>query len=352
MAAMPNERRLTREPNRDVSRVSSEHVAVSLPSPRLLSTLGISRLASVGTMDRAGIDVVAAVRPRGHVLQVTQGKGLTHEAAVWSAVGEAAELHAAETIDDATLAWSRGDALDGLVLDDDGLRRAWVRGVRLSDDAHVWLAAERVFCPPNGRAWLGPSTSSWSSNGMGAHERVDAAVEHAVLELWERHALALAVPNGWNESLVAKTRVAFSCELTERLERSGFVVASCLLQLKPFPLAAALVFDTQDDAVPLAAGYACRRTVNGALEAAVLEAAQSRVTEIHGARDDVAVGTRVDANEWIERLVAGARVPVAAAVRGWPKAVSSRVVIIELRREPLVVVKAVGLGLEESELLR
>jgi ribosomal protein S12 methylthiotransferase accessory factor len=42
----------------------------------------------------------------------------------------------------------------------------------------------------------------------------------------------------------------------------------------------------------VAAGYACRTTRDGALLAALLEAAQSRLTEIHGAREDVVHGER------------------------------------------------------------
>jgi ribosomal protein S12 methylthiotransferase accessory factor len=42
----------------------------------------------------------------------------------------------------------------------------------------------------------------------------------------------------------------------------------------------------------VAAGYACRLTRDAALLAALLEAAQSRLTEIHGAREDVAVAGR------------------------------------------------------------
>jgi ribosomal protein S12 methylthiotransferase accessory factor len=44
--------------------------------------------------------------------------------------------------------------------------------------------------------------------------------------------------------------------------------------------------------VPVAAGYACRLSRDAAWHAALLEAAQSRATEIHGAREDVAVSDR------------------------------------------------------------
>src|SRR3989337_2371383 len=54
------------------------------------------------------------------------------------------------------------------------------------------------------------------------------------------------------------------------------------------PVAGALLFDRQRGPVPLTARDACRLGRASALEAALLEAAQSRLTDIHGAREDVA----------------------------------------------------------------
>lgn len=305
-------------------------------------------------MDRAGVEVAAAVRPTGHVLQVTQGKGTTFEQAAWSAVGETAELHAAEEPQRSMLQFCEAGALDGAVLDDDGLRRAWVQGSRLSDGAPVWLAAERVFCAPTGSTWLGPSTTSWSSNGFGAHSVKGRAEEHAVLEVWERHALTRALPDGWTDTALERFLVEWRSPLVESLQGRGFQVACCALQDSPLPLAGALLFDLEETSVPLTAGYACRRTMGEALEAALLEAAQSRLTEIHGARDDVATGQR-EGGASLQRFFStlGPRpVRQRAAVKGWPKAIADSVVIVTVRESPLHVVKAIGIGLEESELLR
>ena len=319
-----------------------------------MSALGVSRLARVTTMDRCGIEVMAAIRPTGHVLQVTQGKGMTRGDAQWSALGEAAELLSAEQPDASRLTFARGEELDGLVLDDDGLRRAWIRGARLSDGANVWVAAERVFCPPRGTTWLGPSTTSWSSNGFGAHQTHARALEHAVLEVWERHALAQAIPRGWTRGVRERTLVSWAPRLVAQLDERGFTVVPCLLAMEPLPLAGVLLFDRDESSVPLTAGYACRRTPDEALSAALLEAAQSRLTEIHGARDDVATGVREQGASLLaalDRLTPGP-LPSTRPVKGWPSVVSSRVVAVTTAAEPLHVVKAIGLGLDESELLR
>jgi YcaO-like protein with predicted kinase domain len=321
--------------------------------PALLEALGITRLARVTGLDRTGVEVFAAVRPTGHVLQVTQGKGMDRAAAAWSAVGEAAELDAAERPEPTRLVFAAGSDLEGLVLDDDGLRRAWVRGRRASDQVPVWVAAERVYCPPAGRVWLGPSTRSWSSNGLGAHRLRRLAQRHAVLEVWERHALSRALPYGWRAADVRTRRVAWRSPLVTKVEAKGFVVVACVLEMRPVPLAGVLLFEPESTDVPLTAGYACRGSVGDALEAALLEAAQSRLTEIHGAREDVAVGHR----EAGRALLSSAQRSRAARlsrsrVREVPRAVLERVVLVELCARPLVVVKAVGIDLDESELLR
>jgi YcaO-like protein with predicted kinase domain len=324
------------------------------PPPSLLAALGVSRLARVTTMDRTGIEVVAAVRPGGHVLQVTQGKGRTRPQAAWSALGEAAELLAAERPDRTRLTLARGGDLEGLVLECDGLCRAWVRGRRLSDAAPVWVPAERVYCPPAGVAWLGPSTTSWSSNGYGAHRSPRRAVDHAVLELWERHALCSTLPRGWTREALLRSLVSWRHPVVRALQRRGFAVAPCVLTLRPLPLAAVLLFDLEDPSVPLVSGYACRRSVSGALLAALLEAAQSRLTEIHGAREDVAVGLRSESGQALGWLRSAAPHPLPRSPRlvGWPRAVATRTIVVPVTSAPLVVVKAIGIGLGESELLR
>jgi ribosomal protein S12 methylthiotransferase accessory factor len=60
--------------------------------------IGVTRLGRITGLDRAGIEVACAVRPRGHVLQVSNGKGETFAAARRGALMEAAELAFAEEV--------------------------------------------------------------------------------------------------------------------------------------------------------------------------------------------------------------------------------------------------------------
>lgn len=318
----------------------------------LAALFGVTRLARLTELDRCGVEVVAAVRPRGHVLQVSQGKGLTLEAARWSALGEAVELAAAETParerlwfgpppDDAL--WSPGDEAI-----------AWTTGVRLDSGERASVPAEAVYCPPGGVAWLGPSSTTWRSNGLGAHPALrEKAVEHAVLELAERDALARVAPHGWTPELSLR-RVAPPSALARRIEAGGFELF--VVDLTPegdrLPVAGALLFDVEEGPVPLTAGYACRRRFDDAAVAALLEAAQSRLTEIHGAREDVALGER-EAGRELRRLFRGA--PTRPAPRRTYRgrlagAVRAPVAIVTLLESPWVV-KAVSDELLVSELL-
>lgn len=318
----------------------------------LAARFGVTRLARLTELDRCGVEVVAAVRPRGHVLQVSQGKGLSLEAARWSALGEAIELAAAEAPAPERLSfgpppkdalWTPGDEAI-----------AWAVGERLDTGARVSVPADAVYCPPGGVAWLGPSSATWRSNGLGAHPASRAkAVEHAVLELVERDALARAAPHGWTPALTAR-RVAPPASLAKRVAAGGFELF--VVDLTPrgdrLPVAGALLFDEEEGPVPLTAGYACRRRFEDAAVAAVLEAAQSRLTEIHGAREDVTLGER-EAGRALRRVfqLAPVKPPPRRAYRGrLADAVRAPVAIVTLLESPWVV-KAVSDELLVSPLL-
>lgn len=313
---------------------------------------GVTRLARLTGLDRCGVEVVGAVRPGGHVLQVSQGKGLTLEAAQWSALSEAIELSAAEQPDLSTLRF--GPAPEGAAWDVHGLSVAWAPATGLPGGAPSWVPAERVYCPPSGTCWLGPSLAPWLSNGLGAHPTSRAhAVEHAVLELLERDALARVLPHGWTPH-VTLSRLVEAPAAVKPLRERGF--GCFLFDLAPpglsLHVAGALLFDLEGGPVPLTAGYACRRSWAAAAEAAWLEAAQSRLTEIHGAREDVLFGEREDGSALLRLLEGVTPRPAPRGVerRALSRLVRARVELVELRREPFVV-KAVSPDLLTSELL-
>lgn len=294
---------------------------------RLAQAMGVTRVARVTGLDRTGVEVACAVRPGGHVLQVCNGKGLTYEHAAAGALLETAELWAAETLVPGRLRWGSRLELDGrpepawsaqalgsagtLVVPrlwSDSVRCAWRDAVELHSGRAVWVPAQGVYCPPPDAAQLGPISVAWTSNGSGAHPDEARALLHALLEATERDQLARALPEGWTEEgvkrrmlrPVALQRAApRAAALAKALRERGFDVyffdVSASVRTPGsvgLPVGAAVLVDREEGPVPLAAGYACALGRDEALLKALLEAAQSRLTDIHGAREDVSPADR------------------------------------------------------------
>ncbi|MBI5067174.1 MAG: YcaO-like family protein [Deltaproteobacteria bacterium] len=264
--------------------------------------MGVTRVARVTGLDRAGVEVACAVRPRGHVLQVSNGKGLTFAEAARGALLEAAELHASEAVP---------PGAGPLLL---------VAAQDLLGGEPTLVPARAVYCPPPGARPLAGPEARWTSNGMGAHPSRAAALLHALLEAAERDQVARALPRFWTRAAVERRLLhraslarsaPVAARLAARIEARGFEVF--LFDLVPgpgsgsgsgprprpasissdrwslgLPVAGALLFDTHLGPQPVTAGYACALSRDRALTAALLEAAQSRLTDIHGAREDVA----------------------------------------------------------------
>ena len=277
----------------------------------LAAALGVTRVARVTGLDRTGVEVACAVRPGGHVLQVTNGKGESWGTAARGALLEAAELWCAERVEAGDLVWasaaelathgSRHVAPAELGGEADaGQRLAWRAARDLASGADMLVPAGSVHAPPQGGPLLGAAGLRWTSNGMGAHATWPSALLHALLEAVERDQIARALPDGFTERHVRARRLAPAAvarsappaaRLAARIASRGFEVH--LLDARPepalgLPVAAALLFDREGGPVPLTAGYACALELDGALRGALLEAAQSRLTDIHGAREDVA----------------------------------------------------------------
>ena len=123
-----------------------------------LAAMGITRIANVTGLDRIGVPVVMVCRPNARSLAVSQGKGLTLEAAKASGVMEAIELYHAERIE---LPLKLGSARELASTPSPGRPRRpaalaesrfhvdlpilWIEGRNLlSDDAPTWLPYELV----------------------------------------------------------------------------------------------------------------------------------------------------------------------------------------------------------------
>jgi ribosomal protein S12 methylthiotransferase accessory factor len=339
-----------------------------------MRALGVTRVARVTGLDRTGVEVACAVRPLGHVLQVCQGKGLTWDGAVASALGEAAELAAAERPDPRQLLFGSArelrqraevwlpdevSAATSPALAGPEVQQGWVSA--RTEAGPVLLPASAVFCPPGEVEWIGPATAVWTTNGLGAGPTLAHARRHALFEVLERGALHRVLPQGWTPREVRARLLEWNSPLLRRLRAQGFptFVFDCTPRGWATPVVAALLFDAERGVLPLTAGYACRARPELAATAAVLEAAQSRVTEIHGAREDVILDRRSEGAGLLELLLgarARRRLSALPALHGpripLPRGVRAAALELPLTRATgLRVARVFARGLQTSELL-
>jgi ribosomal protein S12 methylthiotransferase accessory factor len=204
-----------------------------------------------------------------------------------------------------------------------------------------------------------------------------------LLEACERDGLARALPRGFTpralRSRILSPRLlarsaprAFA--LAERLLAAG--LRAVLLDLHPtvegqawlpVPLAGALLLDEEQGPIPLTAGYACRLTLDGALHAALLEAAQSRLTDVHGAREDITAEGPEGTRGLAQAALAAAPRPdghrigyrkgprdlagLLRAIGGGPEGLGVAALRLEPAGFPVAVVRVVAPGLLLSGLL-
>lgn len=271
---------------------------------RLQSRLGIARVTDVTRLDRLGLPVFASVRPRGWTLRVHAGKGLDAGEARVGALMEALETEVAEYD-----AYAAPDAVLPLAL----LQAGWPGGLRVEhfapqqgvtfEGSDLWpavacdsLRAEGVPAPPvllpdemvrlpwPGRT--GPGGFPWSSNGLASGNTLEEATLHALLELLERDTLALH--SARDESRRLWPLPAPFDAWAERWQFEGVTLHVRELPNEfGLPCFQAHLHEPGSADVNLAAGSGLHLDRDIALARAVTEAAQSRLSTLHGGRDDI-----------------------------------------------------------------
>jgi ribosomal protein S12 methylthiotransferase accessory factor len=281
-----------------------------------LPALGITRVGDLTGLDVIGIPVWFATRPNARALSVSQGKGLTHEQARLSATMEAIEgavSERPETVVTRQESWGAMRRL-GLAMPmarqmrclrpefPDGRVQAWVPGLSLRSGKPVFAPYELIGLDfrsdRDGAPRWDRQSFRMTSIGLGAGGDLAQATLQALLELVENAATAplhifgllpsLARPlryrRGTHPGLdAAMDRIAaagLEARFVDLTDRSGLPVIGAFVERT-------ILDDTAGDGTRACAGFACRLDANEAALAAVLEAAQSRLTDIAGARDDI-----------------------------------------------------------------
>jgi YcaO-like protein with predicted kinase domain len=274
-----------------------------------LSQMGITRVANVTGLDRIGLPVVQVSRPNSRSLAGSQGKGLTLAAAKASGVMESVEAYHAENITLPVNYARYADISRGhRVADVTALNRPkssnyhpelpllWIEGVDLLQDEPVWLPFEMIDANFTYPRPPGAGCFAATSNGLASGNHLIEAITHGISEVVERDATTL-----WGIS-------GKQAQDRTRLDLQTVRDAACVDVLQKFVRAgiAVGVWETTSDiGVPSflckirdnsgrltgsvdLPGYGCHPNRSIALFRAITEAAQTRLTIIAGARDDLA----------------------------------------------------------------
>jgi ribosomal protein S12 methylthiotransferase accessory factor len=268
----------------------------------LMPAFGISRVTDITRMDRLDLPVCASVRPRSLALRVHAGKGMRAPEARAGALMEAIEHAVAEPqrSEWSPVSLSVASLVAGF---DEGLRFVDLApkfGTPISPDQaitavecedlgthrKILLPAELIFFPCTldaPHALFGSTT-----NGLASGNSLDEATLHALFEIMERDALAMNKPRDaaqWVDidsipepfATMARTWRRDGIDLNVRHIPNAFEL----------PCFEAVLNEHESTSVNLAGGSGLHLDRDIALARAVCEAAQSRLSHIHGGRDDI-----------------------------------------------------------------
>lgn len=271
--------------------------------------MGITRVANVTGLDVIGIPVVMVTRPNARSLAVSQGKGLTLAAAKASGLMESIESYHAETIT-LPLKLLSYEALrythnsvdpQRLPLVAGGrwsprLRTLWIEGFDIAAGENIWLPYELAHTDYTLPLPSGSGAFQMSSNGLASGNHLLEAVSHGICELVERDAISLFTLLPQAEQAARRVDLAtvddFGCRAAlAKFEAAGVIVGvwDVTSDIR-LPAYQCMIADRDENAMRRlysAGGYGCHPVRGVALLRALTEAAQSRLTLISGARDDL-----------------------------------------------------------------
>lgn len=263
-----------------------------------LPAAGVTRVADITQLDRIGIPVYSCIRPTAEMgaISVYNGKGATKLAAKVSAMMEGIERYSAEMRDRKPLMRryselvKEGDAIDpeSLILprgSDPARELPWIEGFDICNGDPVFVPAHAVFHPLPREM---PPLFRTNTNGLASGNTYEEAIFHALTEVIERDAWSLVeATRNAGRSLDIPAEGVVS-ELARRFSEAGVeLILKDITSDIGIPTVAAVADDVvlQDPAL-LTIGMGTHTEAVIAAIRALTEVAQSRLTQIHGARED------------------------------------------------------------------
>ncbi|MCV7200068.1 YcaO-like family protein [Mycobacterium angelicum] len=265
----------------------------------VLDLAGITRVADLTWLDDIGIPTVQAVRPGSMTLSVSQGKGVTHCAAQVSAVMESLENWHAENVSPELWSVRASDLLPGLTYDPALLRRPqdslyhpavkldWMTATTMLTGRRTWAPHQAVVMNLAVKDAWDPPMFSADSTGLASGNSYYEAALHGLYEIMERHSLAAGEPGLTMFQVPLEDIESSSCaELAETIVRSGSQIR--ITRIDNWNGFYCFAVDLISPMTEVSfSGSGLHHDPNVALSRAITEAAQSRLTAISGAREDL-----------------------------------------------------------------
>lgn len=281
----------------------SDTLAVLEP---LLPQFGISRVANLTGLDRIGIPVVMVVRPNSRSVVVSQGKGLSLESAKVSALMESIETWHAER----TQLPSRYDnyvelSRERKFVDVSKLpklssrmfsptqKSLWVKADDLVCREPVWLPYELVHTDYTHPIVPQYGCFACSTSGLASGNELREATVHAICELIERDATSVwhHLPRQTRDLTRVKTETIDDDACLEAIARIANAGLDFAIWETTSDIGVAsfrcMIVEPEGHDSHIGIGDGCSTDPGIALLRALTEAAQTRMTYVSGARDDV-----------------------------------------------------------------
>ncbi|HOA69070.1 MAG TPA: YcaO-related McrA-glycine thioamidation protein [Methanosarcina thermophila] len=272
---------------------------------------GVTRIADITNLDRLGIPIFSAIRPSAAkgAISIYSGKGSTEQRARISAIMESFERCLAERpglnadIEDGISAPSLVESYNvakesytvidpaTLLLPQPYLPQSlceWVGAYDLINGEEVFVSANAVYHPYDAPGQCQKLFLS-NTNGLASGNVIEEAILHGLLEVIERDAISIAqFSRNLGKEIVLTEEDGYLYELSSKFKNAGIELKVWLVPTDTgIPTVIAVTDDVKlKDPALLVMGAGSHLKPEIAVARAITEAAQSRVVQIQGARED------------------------------------------------------------------
>ena len=266
---------------------------------------GITRITEITHLDRIGLPVFSAIRPTSQEgsISIYGGKGISTEHAKASAMMEGFERYSAEKQDENTVTGTISEiSSKGKIINPESLNlpndfnKTNMENINLEwNIAHDLISDEDYYIPSNAiyHPYVNDSVFSLfksNTNGLASGNSLEEAILHGIFEVIERDAWSIFELTHKNSKQIDLDSIESETVKETLLKFSENDINIKLMDLTAdinVPTIAASADDTLlKDAGLLTLGIGTHLDPEVAVLRALTEVAQSRATQIHGARED------------------------------------------------------------------